>query len=180
MRGTWFLNLLFLAVGLASAYNPRFGISSMHADIGDGALAWAIAAVGMNTYIGVYRQSGGDVRTALATSFVIVYLSLLAILLIDKRVRSDIEGSDFGKSLVIQLTAVVTSVTAFYLGASAYVEKSRIETPGGIQTPPTSFGAPGVTSPDPVGTGAPQQVSRSPADGDAEAEAGAQPSQSPP
>jgi hypothetical protein len=111
------LDIVVLAVGV--------GLTYVHA-IGEGGTAVAIPAIGIFTFAGFYYATT-DVRTAIAATFVILYVVILTTLLLDSNLRDVVQSNDFAKSLVSQFTTLVGTVVAFYLGAAAIVRRTELQ-----------------------------------------------------
>jgi hypothetical protein len=114
---TAILDVVFFALGVAATYVPG---------IHDGGTAVALVAIGTTTFIGFYFATA-DMRLTIAATFVLLYIALLPNLLLNNTVREVISSNDFAKSIVSQFTTLVGSVVAFYLGASALVERTKLQ-----------------------------------------------------
>jgi hypothetical protein len=94
--------------------------------IGDGGTAFALVAIGVLTFAGFYFATE-EMRPTIAATFVVLYIVLLTTLLLDGHLRDYVSQSEFARSLITQFTALVGTVVAFYLGASAIVDRTKIQ-----------------------------------------------------
>jgi hypothetical protein len=83
-----------------------------------------------------------EMRQTIAATLVVVYVVLLSMLLFDGDLRDYVNQSEFARSLVTQFTALVGTAVAFYLGASAVVERTKIQEKTKLESESSGSGAP--------------------------------------
>lgn len=99
-------------------------------------LAWAIASIGVVTFVGmlilanyadqVFEFGGGEIRTAIASSVVVVYLVLLSFLTF---YSGAIPERALATTIVQNFTTVVEIVVIFYFGSKAVTKVYELKHP---------------------------------------------------
>lgn len=134
-----FIDIIVFVLGIAGTFSSR---------IGEAGTAVALSSIGVTTFVGFFIVTD-DMRTAIAASFVTLYFATLPVLLIDRTIRDIVEKSDFARSVITQFTTLVGTVVAFYLGATAIVDRTRIQEAGktarATQPPGPASVSPGAT-----------------------------------
>jgi hypothetical protein len=101
------LNVAILGIGIWSTFDSFPG-----GDIDLAGLALALAAIAMVTFLGFYNDSG-DIRTAIAATFIFVYFATLAASL--NNAVEDKLNAGFAKDMFTNLTTLVGVVVTFYI-----------------------------------------------------------------
>jgi hypothetical protein len=117
----------------------------------------AIFAIGVVSFLGMLsishqgvRTPGfqpGEIRTALATSFTMVFFAAVAIFLFSTNTVGD-----FGRTLMDNLTSLFGVVIGFYFASSAVVEYAKVRESGKAKSAAAAAGQP--DAPPPVAGGA--------------------------
>lgn len=102
-------------------------------------MAFALVAIGILTFAGFYFATQ-SMRRTIAATLVVLYVVLLSVLLFDNNLRAYVDHSEFARSVVTQFTALVGTAVAFYLGASAVVERAKIQEETKREQPTSSTG----------------------------------------
>lgn len=112
---------IFVYIGALNIVIWWLGISLGYiTDIGLGPLSGALFAIGVVTFMGTLR-AGGDMRTTIAASFVMIYFALLAALATSATNRAQIDTT-VGTELWKNFTYLVGVIIVFYFGSTATVE----------------------------------------------------------
>ncbi|MCH8047930.1 MAG: hypothetical protein IID44_29905 [Planctomycetes bacterium] len=106
-----FLVIVIWWIGISLGYIPEIGL---------GPLSGALFAIAVVTFMGTLRASG-DMRTAIAASFVMIYFALLAALATSAINRDQIDNP-VGTELWKNFTYLVGVIIVFYFGSTATVE----------------------------------------------------------
>jgi len=88
---------------------------------GSSSIAWSLATIAIGTFFGLLYI--GDMKTAIAGSFVTLYFALLIIYSFSK--FQPTVTSDLAKQVIGQFTVLIGTVIAGYFGATAVVERER-------------------------------------------------------
>jgi hypothetical protein len=116
---------LILALDLVAAIGGAFLVQHETFGVADGLwLATTLVVISMVTFFGFFARTE-DMRSTIAATFVIVYLTLLSHFINASGLRAAVE-SEVGGSLLDTFTTMVTTIVAFYLGAEAAIRGTEI------------------------------------------------------
>src|SRR5688572_17475988 len=121
---------------LASTAVNVLAVIAMHRSKSDGPLGLAVGITAMFAFVGMlalsqktdgtWRITEAGMRTAIASTLVAVYISLVSMLTFHVADPGTI--NPITQALLSSFTSIVGVAMAFYFGASAYVEGRRITT----------------------------------------------------